>query len=294
MSVKVKDLRHKEFLGRIVPKGSEKELDQKMKGRYKVHIPELMPHLEEDKGIYCKNHVHNWRLTDSDVGEYGSYYPLHSGTYVMVKFYANDYNTGYIDRIISDYEDDTDKEAQDCFKVKPALTDRDEQYVIFKTPKKWNIFYVNEDTQNEPNTVYLIYNRDNSPERRTVYRINESGIHIWTRDNQRIRIKEDEDTQVDGNGNKLTRGNVIIQVEGTANVSVDGKTDVWSGTSVNVDAPVINLNCGIAQKTPANEVKDLGPDETSEYQTGVGDKCDDRTDEYNIEQQDFDLSMFKK
>jgi hypothetical protein len=290
----IKDLRHKEFIGRIIPKGSDKEFDQKMKGRYRVHIPELMAHIEEEKGIWCKNHVHNWRMTSSDVGEYGSHYPLHSGTYVIVKFFENDYNTGYIDRILSDYEDNTDKEAQDCVEVKPALTDRDEQYVIFKTPKKWNIFYVNEDTENEPNTMYLIFNRDNSPERRTVLRINESGIHIWTRNNQRIRIKEDEDIQVDGNANKLVKGNVIIQVEGNTNISVDGKTDVWSGTSVNVDAPTINLNSGIAQKTSANKVKDLGPGETSEYDTGVGDKCDDRTNNYNVEKQDFDLSMFKK
>jgi hypothetical protein len=290
----IKDLRHKEFIGRIIPKGSDKEFDQKMKGRYRVHIPELMAHIEEEKGIWCKNHVHNWRMTSSDVGEYGSHYPLHSGTYVIVKFFENDYNTGYIDRILSDYEDNTDKEAQDCVEVKPALTDRDEQYVIFKTPKKWNIFYVNEDTENEPNTMYLIFNRDNSPERRTVLRINESGIHIWTRNNQRIRIKENEDIQVDGNANKLVKGNVIIQVEGNTNISVDGKTDVWSGTSVNVDAPTINLNSGIAQKTSANKVKDLGPGETSEYDTGVGDKCDDRTNNYNVEKQDFDLSMFKK
>ncbi len=45
---------------------------------------------------------------------------------------------------------------------------------------------------------------------------------------------------------------------------------------------------------PKIEVIDLGPDETPEYNTGVGDKCDDRTDNYNVDKQDFDLSMFKK
>ncbi len=328
----IKDLRHKEFIGRIIPKGSDKEFDQKMKGRYRVHIPDLMAHIEEDKGIWCKNHVHNWRMTSSDVGEYGSHYPLHSGTYVIVKFFENDYNTGYIDRILSDYEDNTDKEAQDCVEVKPALSDRDEQYVIFKTPKKWNIFYVNEDTENEPNTMYLVFNRDNSPERRTVLRINESGIHIWTRNNQRIRIKEDNNIQIDGDNTEFikgdsksnidgnvdldihgnfisrvkgdtdhkTKGSIIIEVEGTTNINSTGDVNVSCSSNVNVDASTINLNSGMsvtefaAPPKEKTEVKDLGPGETLEYDTGVGDKCDDRTDNYNKDKKDFDLSMFKK
>jgi hypothetical protein len=280
------DLRDKEFMGKIIPKGTSGEFDLKMKGRYKVHLPDLMPHLEEYDGIWCKNHTNKWNITPSDVGEYGSHYPLHPGTYVIVRFFENDLNTGYIDRILSDYKDNRDVEAQDCTTVKPALTDRDEQYIILKTPKKFNIFYVNENTENEPNTIYLIYNRDNSPKRRTVFRINESGIHIWTRNNQRIRIKENEDIQVDGNANKLVNSNVIIEVNGTTNISVDGKTDVWSGTSINCDAPIINFNCGIANKTPANRVKDLGPNETSEYDSGVGDDCNDATDQYNNSQRD--------
>ena len=67
---------------------------------------------------------------------------------------------------------------------------------------------------------------------------------------------------------------------------LDGKTDVWSGTSINADAPVIHLNSRIAQRTPANRVKDLGPGETSEYETGVGNKCDDSTKEYNNSKRD--------
>jgi hypothetical protein len=183
-----------EFIGTVLP-----DLDPLQKGRYRVHIPELMQHISEQNGIWCKNHVHAWRITPSADGEYGSYFPLHADTKVIIKFYSNDINTGYICRIISDALDQTDKEGQDAVTVKPSLKDRDEQYIIFKTPKKFNVFYANEETENEPNTIYLVYNRDGNPERRTVYRIDESGIHLWTRDNRRVRILLDENRQIDGN-----------------------------------------------------------------------------------------------
>ena len=192
----VKSLVGKEFIGTVLS-----DLDNKQMGRYKVHLPEVMQHIPEDKGLWCKNRVHAWRITPSENGEYGSYFPLHPQTKVIVKFYENDYSSGYIDKIISDSEELTDLEAQDATQqnLKPSLTDRDEQYIIFKTPKKFNIFYVNEETENEPNTIYLVYNRDGNPERRTVYRIDESGIHLWTRDNRRVRILLDENRQIDGN-----------------------------------------------------------------------------------------------
>lgn len=340
----------REFIGTVLP-----DLDHKQMGRYRVHIPELMQHIAENKGIWCKNQVHSWRITPSAEGEYGCYFPLHADTKVIVKFYSNDINTGYIDRIISDSQRQTDKEAQDSTTVKPVLTDRDEQYIIFKTPKKFNVFYANEDTENEPNTIYLVYNRDGNPERRTVYRIDESGIHLWTRDNRRVRILLDENRQIDGNqseyikqnrkrnigendslavrGNKVTnifenedrvvykdrttnihknedltikgdrienvegskddlvKSNLTIQVQGDCSISVDGKCNIWSGTEVNVQAPIINLNSGTASKVPAKTsspadtaeqkttVRDLGPGETEEYnlEDSVGDKCDDAT-----------------
>ena len=80
-----------EFIGTIL-----KGVDPLQQGRYKVHIPELMQHIAENRGIWCKNQVHSWRITSSDVGEYGSYFPLHVGTKVVVRFYKNDLNTGYI------------------------------------------------------------------------------------------------------------------------------------------------------------------------------------------------------
>lgn len=198
----VESLIGRDFVGKVLA-----DLDPKQMGRYRVHIPELMQHITEDRGIWCKNQVHAWRITSSDNGEYGSYFPLHPGTEVIVRFYQNDYNSGYVSKIISDSEELTDKEAQDSSSVKSSLMDRDEQYIIFKTPKKFNIFYINEDTEKEPNTIYLVYNRDGNPERRTVYRIDESGIHLWTRDNRRVRILLDENRQIDGNQTEYIKQN---------------------------------------------------------------------------------------
>ncbi len=343
----------KEFIGTVLP-----DLDNKQQGRYRVHIPEMMQHIPEHKGIWCKNHVHSWRITPSKDGEYGCYFPLHADTKVIVKFTYNDMNSGYVDRIISDAALNTDKEGQDSRTVKPALTDRDEQYIIFKTPKKFNIFYINEETEKEPNTIYLVYNRDTEQtgkERRTVYRIDESGIHIWTRDNKRVRVLLDQNEQVDGNKSQFVKGNrkaniksnedlavgenrtinvikdedkivykdrrenihgqhdettkkdkienihqssdtlvkqnLTIEVQGGCNISVDGPCNVWSRSSINADAPTINLNSGrashkgskIAAKAedaqPRTEVIDLGPEETDEYNSdiAVGKRCDDVT-----------------
>lgn len=345
-------LKGKEFIGTILP-----DLDNRQMGRYKVHVPEIMQHIPEDQGIWCKNHVHAWRITPSENGEYGSYFPLHPQTKVIVKFYENDYSTGYIEKIISDAEDSTDLEAQDTTEsnLKSSLTDRDEQYIIFKTPKKFNIFYVNEETEKEPNTIYLVYNRDKSPERRTVLRIDEEGIHVWTRDNHRVRIIKDDNKQVDGNkslyvkldrkaniaqnedlavgqdrtitvvqdedksvfgdrretiqgkhellnkddkventygdSDVIIKGDMLMEVNGKCEISVDGPCNIYSSQAVNIDAPTINLNSGIASKAtgkvsdeaytaqPRTEVIDLGPKETDEYDSdkAVGKKCDDVT-----------------
>ena len=322
----------KEFIGTIIPIGSPREYDNvKMKGRYRVHVPVLMTHLEKDEGLMYKNHANKWRITPSDVGEYGSYFPLHPGTHVIVKFQENDLNAGYIDRIISDWKDGRDVLGQDCVDVKSAPTDRDEQYIIFKTPKKWSIFYVNEETEKEPNTIYLVYNRDNGPKRRTVFRIDESGLSFDTRDNRRVRIRMDDNQQVDGDQTELvkgystehvdgdkdshfhgyevinidgnldrwTKGDACVEVSGSTTISNRGKIDRWSGSSINYDAPIINLNCGIASyvhsldSKPNTSVRDLGPQETGEYDLAdtvredrplvTGDKCDDVTDHYNNE-----------
>src|SRR6056297_3588452 len=214
-------LTEKEFIGQTVPKDVDEFYDYKRQGSYKIHIPELMPHLEKDEGIWCKNHTNKWNITPSDLGEYGSHYPLQPGTYVIVKFFENDINAGYVDRILSDYKEERDVECQDCVDAIPTIEDRDEQYLIFKTPKKWDAFYVNEDTLNEPNTIYLIYNRDNNPARRTVYRIDETGIHVWTRDNIRVRLLKDENEQIDQNSSTYIKKDRRMNILGNYDSDID-------------------------------------------------------------------------
>jgi hypothetical protein len=202
------DLTQREFLATIL---DDTNLDNKVQGRYTVNIPELQPHMpHDDKGIIVKNHVHKWRVTPSKYGEYGQYFPLQPFTQVMVKFFENDPNTGYIDRVVSDFEENTDVLAQDCVDAKSALKDRDNQYIICKTPKFHNIIYFNEETDKEPNKFVIVFNRDEESEytdrtaqkdrkRRTVVYVDENGIHLWTHDNNRVRIRMDENRQIGGN-----------------------------------------------------------------------------------------------
>lgn len=249
-------LKDKEFLGIVLDNTDSNNLDNKRKGRYKVHIPEIMGHIDPGKGIWVKNHSHKWRISSSRYGEYGQYFPIQPDTKVIIKFHENDPNTGFIDRIVSDFRDNTDTLAQDCVEEKSELKDRDDQYIIFKTPKMWNIFYVNEETNKEPNTIYLIYNRDKESKytnrqsektknRRTVFRIDETGVQFWTADNNRVRIKLDDNKQVDGNQTEYIIGNSTkhvdkdfdLHVHKDKRINVDNDDDLWvrGNKTTNID-----------------------------------------------------------
>jgi hypothetical protein len=125
------------------------ELDKKNRGRYKVLIPELMYVLHDseeeknddgfEKGIFCVNHTHKWRdvyveevkgsekYTDPIGGEYN---PLQEDTWVIVKFFSEDFESGYIDRVISDFYEDSmplklPKEARDVYYQTVRSTNND-------------------------------------------------------------------------------------------------------------------------------------------------------------------------
>jgi hypothetical protein len=255
------DLRTREFLG-IVLDNSSDNLDMKMQGRYKVHIPDIMPHIPFNKGIFVKNHINKWNITSSKYGEYGQHFPIQPFTKVVIKFFENDFNTGYIDRIVSDYRPNTDVLAQDCTDKKINPKDRDEQYILLKTPKFWNTIYFNEETNKEPNTFYFIYNRDEKSEysernidpngdkkRRTVIRIDETGIHLWTADNKRVRIWLDENKHISRNQTLLVEGystNHIgddhdLHVYKDQRINIDGNQDRWikKDRTTNIDGNVL-------------------------------------------------------
>ena len=181
------NLTEREFLGKILP-----DLDAKHQGRYRVHIPSLMHHIAEDQGIWCKNHIHKNRITPSKDGIYGQYYPLHAETIVIVKFFENDYNTGYIDRIDSDYEIET---------LPLKIKDRDDLYQLYRTPKEDNLFVMNEDTKDQaPNSIHLYYNKY-----RTTFIVDEEGIHVYTQDRNEVQIVKNENTTIGLDCDKTVR-----------------------------------------------------------------------------------------
>jgi len=227
----------KEYIGIVLP-----DKDPQNRGRYKVHIPELMPHLPQTQGIWVRNHVHKWRLTrDYHQGSYGQYYPLHSDTVVIVKFFKDDDpNSGYIDRVLFDYT--KDQFLKSPYYEDPGNSeDRDDTYVIFKTPKYDNVFIIHEDTKEHKNTIWLIYNRG-----RTFLRISETGLEIYTNDNKRVYVKGDTDTIIDGNAN--------LHITGKTSIRTANEVHIKSDALITVDAPTIHLNCDDASPTEAKKV----------------------------------------
>lgn len=239
------NLIEKEFLGKVLS-----DSDPNHQGRYKIHVPDLMHHISEDKGIWFKNHTHKNRITPSKNGNYGQYFPLQPETFVMVKFYENDYNTGYVDRIISDYELET---------LPLKIKDRDDFYQLIRTPKYNNIFTFHEDTTDEPpNSIHLYYNTH-----RTTLVIDEEGIHIHSDDNKDELITKDVDKLVKQNQKLHVKGNYDIYVEGETKIYSSGTCDVRSATTINCDAPIIHLNCGIAQTAEQAEIPERKYDQKS-------------------------------
>lgn len=172
------DLYGRDFFGIVQP-----DPDPEMLGRYLVYIPILQPVLSEQKGIWVKNHVSTYSdNTDHSKGRYGQYFPLKAGTKVMVRFYSNDFNSGYIERILHDdipnssytgtsANVDQDKEAIAMGRPKHkinvpfnAVSDRDEVYQIIRTPSE-NLFLIGENTSGDiipKNSIHLYYRRNHS------------------------------------------------------------------------------------------------------------------------------------
>ncbi len=229
----------KEFLAKTLP-----DKDPKHQGRYKVYIPEFMYHILDTKGIWVKNHVHKHRITRSDVPAfkmYGQYFPLQSDTIVIVKFFRNDYNTGYIDRIVSDYEIES---------LPLAVTDRDDLTQMYRTPKYDNIHTIHEDTVDQPpNSIHIYYNQV-----RTTIVVDEEGIHIHSDDNEDKRIKKDYDQNVKQNKKVHVEGDFDVYVNGNCRNYSGGYYDIRSAQNIAEDAPMIYLNCGIAGTAKKAEI----------------------------------------
>lgn len=216
------DLINKEFIGTILP-----DKDNNHQGRYKVNISELQPHTKDNEGIWVKNAVHKNRVSPSQVGVCGSYYPLQAGMAVIVKFFSNHMNSGYIDRVISDAANDVSSNT-----LPFEIIERDDYYQIIRTPKKNNLIAIYEgDTasKNIPkNSIHVYFNST-----RTTVVIDETGINVKTEDNLNMTVTQ----------------NVKITVNGTADVHVTGDAKIKSDGAVNIHGSPVNINCS----TPASD-----------------------------------------
>ncbi len=177
------------------------DIDPERKGRYLVRIPGLQPLLSESRGVWIKNHIHKYRdNTSSQYGRYGQYFPIMPEARVLVKFYSNDTNSGYIDSIIDDDIPNDDisgtslpadsklepgDNREGTFKIPlpfNAEYDRDEMFQIIRTPKHQNLFMITEDTTGDPlpkNSIHLYHDKH-----RTKMVMNEYGYNLMTKQNK--------------------------------------------------------------------------------------------------------------
>jgi len=178
--------------------------DPENKGRYLVRIPLLQPLLSEKRGIWVKNHIHKYRdNTGSGIGRYGQYFPLHPNTRVLVKFYENDFNTGYIDRILDDdipnstitgtsepaYQRGSTELPRKRIPLPfGAKSDRDEIYQVIRTPKYDNLILISEDSAGNPvpeDSIHIYHKRDYN---RLVF--NKNGAYITSKNKFTQIIKD--------------------------------------------------------------------------------------------------------
>jgi hypothetical protein len=231
------DLINKEFIGTVL---SDK--DNNHQGRYKVNISELQPHTKDTDGIWVKNHSCRNRISPSAVGVCGAYFPLQAGMAVIVKFFSNHMDSGYVDRIISDAYPET---------LPFEAIERDDFYLLLRTPIHDNIIAVyDSDTasKNIPkNSIHVYFNST-----RTTVIIDENGINIKTDDNIDVTVAKNvkitangtADIKVTGNTNITSAADVNIKSSGKTNIDAGGDANIKVGGNANMSGSVVNIKGG--------------------------------------------------
>lgn len=194
-------LTNRYFVGYI-----QSDKDPENMGRYLVYIPELQPIFSERRGLWLKNDVASYGDTQDHGKRYGQYFPLKSGTKVIVVFPYNDPNSGRIVRILNDdiptasYTGTSTppKEAKKYSTTnmgKPpirinipfnAWEDRDEIYQMIRTPSD-SLFVIGEATSDKiipKDSIHLYYKRDHSK-----MVINNEGFNFITKRNLQALIE---------------------------------------------------------------------------------------------------------
>lgn len=204
-------LTDKEFSGEII--AGE---DPKNCGRYRVLIQELMYNIydKEEGFIYCNNQVTNHRSTSSDNGIYGQYFPLYPGTKVIVKFNSEDFETGYIDRIISDH-------YENSMPLGIPTIDRDQYYQILRTIANDLIAVTHETSEIPKNGIHIYHKKD-----QTQIICDENGIHIYSKKDFDQRIDGTAFVKIDESVECIFSSDTTIQITGSTKIKIDSTCDI--------------------------------------------------------------------
>jgi len=258
-------LTNREYIGIILP-----DKDSTHRGWYKVNVPELQPHMKDSTGIWCQNHTCKHRVSPSQAGVSGSYIPLQAGMSVVVKCFANDIESAYIERVLSD---------QYTNSLPYEIIERDDYYQVIRTPKHNNLIAIYEsdiDSKNVPkNSIHVYFN-----DARTTVVIDETGINVKTADNINVTIgikaKITAKITVVGTADIHVTGATKLKCDATVDIKSSGALKVESGATIDIKSggimniqgggdiniqggSNINLNCGGAAASAANATDATAP-----------------------------------
>lgn len=104
---------------------------------------------------------------------------------------------------------------------RPKTEERDEQYAVLVTPNKSGI-YVNERTDQDPGSIYLVFEGKNN-----ALRINAEGFHLSSDQHFRERTTGNHDIAVDGQVHIAVKG-------GRYDIFVNGKINIFSTQDINI------------------------------------------------------------
>ena len=114
---------------------------------------------------------------------------------------------------------------------RPKTEERDEQYAVLITPNKTGI-YVNEETAEDPGSVYIVYQG-----KHTSIRINAEGIHISSDQSFNQRICVNSNVLIDGQSRiTVTGGKYDIYVKGQINLYSTDNINITSEKNINLTA----------------------------------------------------------
>jgi phage gp45-like len=223
------------FHGVILP-----GVDYKNQGRYKVHIPQLMPNIQDD-GIFVYNKIHNQLNTT-----YGEYKPLQAGTEVLISFKNGDYKNGEIIKIVENTAIAIQKREAPIPVPNVVPEDRDKITVLSRTNENHLVCLVDSTLPEDkggtlPGQSIHIYH-GNGRERIV---INSSGIHIVC-DNFNLTATN----MVNINCPQINIGNSKVNIHGSE-INIGGGTINLKGTT---NAETVNARTVASSTVKGNTV----------------------------------------